>query len=67
MLLMAIAVLCVVTGAGIAAWGLARGEWRYRRPETPHAHWRLLLGASVLIGGTLLSVVAVVALRAGLS
>ena len=45
MLLMAIAVLCVVTGAGIAAWGLARGEWRYRRPETPHAHWRLLLGA----------------------
>lgn len=64
---MAIAVLCVVTGAGIGVWGIARGEWRYRRPEMPHAHRLLLLGTSIFIGGALLTVVIVVALRAGIS
>ena len=66
MLVMALASLCVVAGAGIFVWGLAAGEWRIGLPEPPHAHWRLILGVLILIGGALLAVVAVVAFQAGL-
>jgi hypothetical protein len=55
--MLVLALICTVGGLVLVGWAILRGEWTERLPSYPERHWRLGLGALVLLGGSLILVV----------
>src|SRR5215469_13921098 len=56
-----LAVIIALAGLCLILLGFSRGEWSLAIPSDPSPHWRLMVGAIALVGGSLVAVATVIA------